>query len=140
MVSMGYRDGKFKQYLIPLLNQDGVFDHGRVNHRQLAKEMLSSGFFTYPCSFEEISCISVMKAQACGAIPITTDYAALAETNKYGIQVAGKAGDGDTNERFKDTLIKALNGEFQSKRLEMMENRTEWGWDKVAREWSALMS
>jgi glycosyltransferase involved in cell wall biosynthesis len=140
MVDMGMRDGRFKQAMVPLMKQDGVFEHGRVGHKQLNKEMSSAGIWAYPSHFEEISCISAMKAQACGAVPVTTDYAALAETNKYGIKIPGKAGEGDTNELFRQVLVGLLKEGQEEKRKVMLERKGEWSWGGVAKQWSALMS
>lgn len=65
-----------------LLAQEGVTYHGLVNHSVLHAAYAASGFTLYPTSFGETSCISLMKAQALGAIPITSRYphSALPET------------------------------------------------------------
>jgi len=128
--SIGMRDGKFKEYLTPLLSQDGVTDHGRVGHKKLAREFLKSKFWVYPCHFEEISCISAMKAQAAGCVPVCTDYAALSETVKDGVIVHGKAGEGTVNANFKSKLIEALK-----EQPVVSIDKEQFGWDKVAKSW-----
>jgi len=40
--------------------------------------------FGYPSEFAEIDCISLTKAIACGAYPVTSDFAAMGEKAKYG--------------------------------------------------------
>lgn len=137
MEQKGFRKKEVRLALQKLMKQKGVFDHGRVGHKELIKEFYKSGIYAYPAHFEEISCISAMKAQACGCVALTTNFAALNETNKYGLKVEGKAGEGDTNERFKKILIKLLKDpklqdEFRQKTLGHVE---EWGWDKVAKDW-----
>lgn len=57
-----------------LLKQPGVVYIGLVNHTVLADAYASSGFTLYPTSFPETGCVSLMKAQAMGAIPITSRY------------------------------------------------------------------
>jgi len=128
--SIGMRDGKFKEYLTPLLSQDGVTDHGRVGHKKLAREFLKSKFWVYPCHFEEISCISAMKAQAAGCVPVCTDYAALSETVKDGVIVHGKADEGTVNANFKSKLIEALK-----EQPVVSIDKEQFGWDKVAKSW-----
>jgi tetratricopeptide (TPR) repeat protein/glycosyltransferase involved in cell wall biosynthesis len=131
MVKLGYRTADFKERLLPKLKQEGVVDHGRVGQDELTRELLTSDFYVYPSHFEEISCISVLRAQLCGAIPITTDYAALAESNKFGIKVEGKANE--CKDKFKDVLISALKSEKRN-REEMMANKS-FAWSEVCREW-----
>lgn len=137
MVAKGSRTPDFKNAMVKMMAQEGVFEHGRVGHKQLAKEFAKSGIYAYPSHFEEISCISAMKAQASGCIPVTTDYAALAETVKYGIKIPGKCGNPEVDELFKSELIKLLNDEDKQNRmrLEVLENKNNFGWDKVASTW-----
>jgi len=59
----------------------GVTEHGKVSHVDLAKALSKISFLTYPCTtLAETYCISVVKAQAAGCIPITTRVGALDET------------------------------------------------------------
>lgn len=137
MVAKGARRPDFKIAMTQLMKQEGVFEHGRVGHKQLAKEFAKSGVYAYPSHFEEISCISAMKAQASGCVPVVTDYAALTETVKYGFKIEGKAGSLPTDEIFRTTLIDILNDKDkqESIRVEMLANKSQWGWNKVAEQW-----
>ena len=130
MVTMGYRSPDFKNRMLPLLSQEGVFDRGRVGQTKLARELLSSDVYAYPSNFTEISCISAMRAQACGAIPVTTNYAALDETVKYGHKVSGVG----YSKEFENKLIEVLNNPDESLRKEMMDNKGIFGWDSAAKE------
>lgn len=51
-----------------------------VNQEQLASELYKTDFLTYPNTFQETSCITVLQAMACGCIVITSDLGALKET------------------------------------------------------------
>lgn len=135
MVAKGARSPEFKQAMIQTMNKPGIIDHGRIGQKQLAKEVAKSGIYAYPSFFEEISCISAMRAQCAGAIPVTTDYAALAETNKYGIKVPGKAGE--NNELFCEELIKLLKDEKRQEEMRenMVKNKDIFSWERVARQW-----
>lgn len=81
------------------------------------------------------NCISAMKAQASGCVPVTTDYAALAETVKIGIKVKGKAGD--NNEEFKKSLIEILKSDERQEvlREELLKNKNMFSWELVAKQW-----
>lgn len=125
LVQDGLADPKFLEKINAQLKQDGVFDHGRVGHKELAKEFASSGVWAYPTEFPEISCITAMKAQAYGCIPVTTGFAALAETQKRGFKIPLS--------EFKDKLISVLNGECVA--LEDFD----FSWESVAKEWDAFL-
>lgn len=129
-VKIGGRSQKFKDAMVELMKQDGVFEHGRVGHKQLVKELQKSKFFVYPSHFYEISCISAMKAQACGCVPVVTDYAALKETVKDGIKVPGSAEDPEVKAKYRDALIKALK-----EQPEIKVDKEQFSWESVAKQW-----
>jgi glycosyltransferase involved in cell wall biosynthesis/2-polyprenyl-3-methyl-5-hydroxy-6-metoxy-1,4-benzoquinol methylase len=136
MMKAGRRPVKYRQIMTALMKQDGVFEHGRIGHKQLIKEFYKSGVWVYPSHFEEISCISGIKAQACGCVPVCTDYAALEETVRGGVKVTGKCGEGDTNERFKEALIKVLKDtDYQEKLRSELPDKEVFSWGKVAKKW-----
>ena len=57
-----------------LLEQDGINYHGMADHHTLGKGYARSGFYLYPTSYPETGCVALMKAQALGAIPITSRH------------------------------------------------------------------
>jgi len=59
----------------------GVTEHGKVGHLQLAKIMCETSIWAYPCNTEsETFCITAVKCCAAGMIPVTTQIGALLET------------------------------------------------------------
>lgn len=58
-----------------LMKQDGVVLEGMVPHDALARAYAAAGFYLYPTTYPETGCVSVMKAMAMGAIPITSRHA-----------------------------------------------------------------
>lgn len=137
MVKKGVRNPKFKEIMLPYMTQEGVFEQGRVGHKLLVKELQMSGLWVYPSHFEEISCISAMKAQASGCVPVCTNYAALAETVKAGIVIEGNCKNEETIQKFKEEVIAILkDGKKQEKiRKEVLTHKTEFGWNTVAKKW-----
>ena len=99
---------------------------------------MKSGIYAYPSHFSEISCISAMKAQACGCAALTTDFAALDETNKFGIKVKGQAGTEAVNEEFKNTLIDLLKNPEKQEQYRNAD-KSVFGWDKVALQWKEAL-
>lgn len=81
---------QLKQQIIQKIAQlDGVQELGRIDQKSLYKEFAESAVWFYPTEFYEISCINAMTAQAMGAVPVCTPYAALNETvnTKYGVKL-----------------------------------------------------
>lgn len=138
MEKSGARDPKFRHAMETLMKQNGVFEHGRIGHKKLNKEFQKSGIWVYPSHFEEISCISAMKAQANGCVPVCTNYAALAETVKDGVIIDGKCGNKETDEKFKDELIKILKNKKKQAdlRKSVLKHKESFGWNNVAGQWS----
>ena len=74
----------WKQQLQKEMEEIGVESLGRLSHGDVAKLYLKAGIFAYPSGFGEIDCISLSKAMAAGAFPVTTDFAALGEKQGHG--------------------------------------------------------
>jgi len=64
-----WRDG-----MLQLLQQDGVVYRGMVSHQVLAEAYARAGFILYPTTYPETGCVTIMKAMAMGAIPITSRF------------------------------------------------------------------
>lgn len=126
----GVVDNNFMIEMKELMKQDGVYEHGRVGHEELHKEFLKSRIWVYPSHFNEISCISAMKAQALGCIPVCTDKAALAETVKSGVIIHGSAEEKSVMDKFIEKLIYTLN-----KNSEWTPLSFDFSWMKVANQW-----
>lgn len=62
---------------------------GAVKRDVLIQHQLSADLLLYPCTYEELFCITVAEAQVAGAIPITSSMGAVSTTNSFGIQVNG---------------------------------------------------
>jgi glycosyltransferase involved in cell wall biosynthesis len=121
---------------------DGVTERGRVGQNELHKEIFKSGIFAYPCTFPEVSCITAMKAQAGGAIPVTSDHANLKDIIHFGDKVSMYKFNPQDIDRYKKHLISwLLYPEKQDKvRPEMMKwARTDLTWQKVAQQWNKEM-
>ncbi len=123
---------KMKQRAIDL---DGVEDIGKASQTQIVEEILSAGVWAYPCPFPEISCITAMKNQAGGAIPVSSDYAALAETVQYGYKMNMDEWNDDTQAEYTALLIEALTNPKQNRGEMMAGARKQFSWTNVAKQW-----
>ena len=124
------------------MNQPGIVYHGRVGHDALHYQLSKSGIWAYPTDFQEISCISAMKAQACGSIPVVTNYAALQETVRNGLRVDVDITSPEGQEEYVKVLVGLLKDE--NKQKEIRDGMMTWAkdyfqWSRVAQEWDKLM-
>lgn len=118
----------------------GVLDLGKVSHARCVEELLSAGVWAYPCPFPEISCITAMKAQAAGAVPVASNYAALNETIQFGVKQEMDEWNDETREAYKTALIDMLQDTDKQAaiRAEMMPAaRKLFSWTNVAKQWIA---
>ncbi|MDE2098561.1 MAG: tetratricopeptide repeat protein [Patescibacteria group bacterium] len=107
---------ELKADLVRKMNELGVEQLGRISHGEVAKLYMQANIFAYPSEFAEIDCISLSKAMASGAVPITTDFAAMGEKRKYG-------GVFIHSDKTKDDWAKPYQFEFS---LESPEKRKQW--------------
>ncbi len=66
------------------MQQLGIVERGRISPTEIAALYHQANIFVYPSEMAEIDCISLSKAMAAGAIPITTDFAAMGEKSHHG--------------------------------------------------------
>jgi hypothetical protein len=66
---------------------------GRIGHLEVARQFLSAGIWAYPTASAETSCITAMKAQAAGAVPVVIPSGALDETVEFGVKTSTSAND-----------------------------------------------
>lgn len=131
----------FKEAILELLKQPGVHYHGKVPHAELHDHLMSAGLWLYPTHFTEISCITAMKAQAAGAIPVTMTLAALDETVQHGYKISFGIQDTRAQKAFTNITADLLNNpEKQQKlRVPMMEwAQQNFDWKQVAANWDRL--
>lgn len=74
-------DERNAPHRIKWMYENGVRFLGAVSREQLIKEQLSAQLLVYPSTYDELFCVSVAEAQACGVYPITSDTGALPTTN-----------------------------------------------------------
>lgn len=131
---------KWKERMLEMMKYDGITDHDRLPQAEVKKLMEKCGLWTYSTHFGEINCITGLKAQAFGAIPVVINYAALETTVQYGIKINGDIYDPEVKETFKNQLIWALqNPKWQA---EVRKPMMEWAgkkfpWAEIAKHWDS---
>jgi glycosyltransferase involved in cell wall biosynthesis len=122
----------WKKKMEDKMKELGVYHGGRLTQADIEKEYKQAGLWTYPTDFYEINCISAIKSQAYGAVPVTMNYAALKETVQHGVKVDGDIWDSETKQTYKNALIKAMKESFN--REDMMK------WAKEKYSWKTITS
>ena len=104
------------KYRIQWLDQENTEFMGAIPRRKLVEEEMKAQILAYPCTYEELFCISVAEAQVAGAYPITSGFAAV-ETTNMGIVLPGDPVSYDWLWRtFAGEVAKMLNSSHLSTR------------------------
>ena len=130
-----------------LKNTEGIFDQGRIGHKALARELLNSAVWIYPTMFPEISCISAMKAQYAGCLPIVNCMcnspiglvkSAVEETVVAGVKTyfGNLYLDKNQQQKFAELVIKNLKE--NNNKIEVRDKIPTW--QKVAGSWDKEFS
>jgi len=119
----------------------------RIGHLEVARQFLSAGIWAYPTHVSETSCITAMKAQAAGALPVVIPSGAVGETVEFGFRTTTCANDypgrrlpPHVYEEWEALLISNLR---DPSRLEPLRApmaaaaRQRFAWASVAEEWNA---
>lgn len=126
----------WKARIVDLLSQDGVTEGGRIGHKELLKQKASSAIHYYPTNFEEIDCISVRESALVGAIPFTTDYAAL-EGRAYCMTTKGDPNAQETQVAIARNIVEYLKepSKLDPIRGKFKELALDESWERIARRW-----
>lgn len=119
------------------MEQDGVKNHGRVDQSTLAQEMQKSSLWLYPTDFPEIHCITALEMQLAGCYPITTGFAALAETQQSGVKIPGDPTSDEWRERFVNEVEMAVKNPdmYQDEIKKGKEYAKSCDWNNIATLW-----
>lgn len=126
----------WKKKMVDLMSQDGITHLGRISKAELLELHARSSILAYYCTFEEINCITVLEAQAMGSLPVTTDFAALKETNRVGFKVPGDPYDKETRDLYTGVLKEWLRFAEDTKRQKAKDIMAEeYLWPVIAKQW-----
>lgn len=125
---------EYKDAVVKLMEEVGLEDGGRIGQDELFLEMASSNIWLYPTWFSEISCITAMRAQLAGSIPVVTPVAALNETVKVGYK------DADLDKLTEKCIELIKNPEKADEmREEAIKAGKEFSLSSLASEWNKFM-
>jgi hypothetical protein len=99
---------------------------------------MQSDLMVYPCTYDELFCISAAECQVAGAVPITSDMGALVTTNLYGKIIHGDPNSPEWQARFATEVIQTLQMTTAlpiRQDLCMRSRDGVFDWDKLAVAW-----
>lgn len=127
------------QHRLAWLYMPNVLFHGNIVRAELVKEQLRAQVHAYPCTYDELFCISAAECQVAGAISVTPGTGALATTNEFGFLLPGNVTDQGWQRAFVTAVIGAM--EASDKERETMQKlavaRFDWG--QIAGQWERLI-
>jgi len=131
-----------EEYRLTWAGVPGVEYAGGVPRAALVRLQLESEVQPYPCTYDELFCISVAECQVAGCIPVTSTIGALATTNLYGTQIPGDPKSGEWQARFVDAVCGTLlHRDAIVKHADLCRStaRTSFDWNKIAMVWEELV-
>ncbi|MGZ3732128.1 MAG: glycosyltransferase family 4 protein [Parachlamydiaceae bacterium] len=112
-----------------------VREHGLVSHEELNQAYHRASFWTYPCICPEVFCISALRAQLAGAVPVIIEGSALSETVRSGYKC-------ETPSEYLCLLKQAMS---EADKITVEQRRTqgqfvlkEYTWKAIAQKWKEL--
>lgn len=134
-------DEKLKSIIekIELYKDKGITEHGMISQIKLAEIMQNNSIWAYPCISEETFCITAVKAQLAGCIPVTTRISALNETVHIEAPSINIIKDNSYIDVYKklllETLKRAGETDTRNERLKYIEFAKQFSWVNVINKW-----
>ena len=129
-----------KDKLLPLLQQKGVFEHGRISQQELLRKKQESAIHYYIGCASEIDCISVKESVMAGCFPVVSNVNVFMEKN-YCLKIDGHPNEQDTHIKASKVIIRLLQDEtFYQQAYEKVRahcNEIE-NWETIANRWSEV--
>jgi glycosyltransferase involved in cell wall biosynthesis len=128
---------KWKADMEELMKQDGITHHGRLSKADLDKVTAECDLWVYPTHFEETNCITALRSQSLGCVPVTINLAALQDTVFSGIKIDGDITDPETQKQFVKKLISLAKDEkrLKEEKQKAIEGAKAYAWENIAKEW-----
>jgi glycosyltransferase involved in cell wall biosynthesis len=129
-----------------MLKQPGVHYHGRVSPKVLAEAFLASGVWFYPTWFSETSCITCMESQVAGCLSVTSNVAALEETDSSAHRFVPDAPDWYGSERHRDWCVERVvstmsyNNDTTTRDFITRQASKRFGLNTLAADWHAMFA
>lgn len=122
--------------------QQDVQFMGAVPRERLISEQKRAEIQSYPCTYEELFCISAAECAVAGAIPVTSAMGALPTTNEAGIVIPGDPTTAAFANQFANRIVSLLTHEREFLESVRRTVRTSairrFDWHVIAEQWETL--
>jgi glycosyltransferase involved in cell wall biosynthesis len=110
---------------------------GAVRREELIRHQLEADLLLYPCTYDELFCITVAEAQVAGAIPITSSIGAVKTTNEFGVQISGHPTEPKFIDDFVEVAVRRLQyPHLREEQVEMQRQAEErFSLDRILQQW-----
>lgn len=115
-----------------------VVYRGALNRMELVQQELMAQVHLYPCTYEELFCISVAETQVAGAYPVTSNCGAVRSTN-MGKVIEGTPGIPEWDAQFVEYAVELLLDQKQLKQKAMKlksKAKQRFSIKKILGEWN----
>lgn len=145
--------GPWKESVLKGMEEAGIEPLGRLTFKEIATLYQQANVYAYPTGFPEIDCISITKAMAAGAYPVTTDYGAIKEKAGFGSfisypdnhespgQIDYAAGP-EVYQEFANQIVNLLNNPPpEDQRTAMREwAKSKFDWQHIIQTWDSHLN
>ena len=112
-------------------DQEDVAFLGNIPRKQLVQEQQAAQVQAYPCTYDELFCISAAECQIAGAVPVTTATGALRTTNEWGYILEGVPGSYAWQSHFADQVVKAMDMADDERHRRQEQAIDRFNWDRI---------
>lgn len=129
-------------YRLEMLGVNGVLFLGAVERKRLVKVQCEAQIHLFPCTYEELFCISSAECQTAGAYSMTSTSGALETTNQYGLQFPGNPEDPGWQKSYTAAVIAAaLDQDNLTKEAQKGAKlaRQRFNWETICDEWERVI-
>lgn len=128
---------KWYEEMQVLLKQEGVFDYGRLSKEKLDELTAECDLWVYPTHFEETNCITALRSQSLGCVPVTVNLAALQDTVFSGVKIDGDIQEQETKDLFLKELVSLAKDKkrLEEEKKKAIEGAKAYAWRNIAKEW-----
>jgi glycosyltransferase involved in cell wall biosynthesis len=128
---------KWKEQMDEMMKQEGITHHGRVSKDKLDEITASCDLWVYPTHFEETNCITALRSQSLGCVPVTMELAALQDTVFSGVKIDGDITDPEVQKLYIKELVSLAKDEkrLKEERVKAIEGAKKYSWVNIVKEW-----
>ena len=127
------------QHRMSWLHTPNVLFLGKIPRADLVREQLAAQVHSYPCTYEELFCISVAECLVAGAVSVTSGTGALVTTNEFGVMLPGNVGDVGWQRQFAEYVVKMMDLPDEERAAVQKQARARFDWNIICGQWEHLI-